>query len=143
MDDLAVAQAGELAEGVIGARSFASWSMPEVEGVAAAVAAFYKHDRKPEERTLSYLAEWAELYTVCYAMNKAVEEVGWDELSGITLRDQFLNLEDFCPQGMTRYTFTARKPEPTQTLIFKVERGRLLPITDWVTCPDLRPAAVK
>jgi len=143
MDSSAIALAGELAEGVIGPRSFASWSMPEVEGVAAAVAAFYKHKRQPQERTMGYLAAWCELYTICHALNECVEEVGWDGLSGITLRDQFLKLNDFSPQGMTRYSFTAKKPEPTQTLIFKVERGRLLPITDWVTCPDLRPAAVK
>lgn len=143
MDDSAVALAGELAEGVIGPRSFASWSMSEVEGVAMAIAAFHKHNRQPEEKVMGYLAAWPELYTICYCMNKAVEEVGWDKLSGATLRDQFLKLKDFSPLGMTRYTFTADRPAPTQTLIFKVERGRLLPITDWVTCPDLRPAAFR
>lgn len=143
MDDSAVMLAGELAEGMVGPRSIASWSMSEVEGVAMAICAFHKHNRKAEERVMGYLAAWPELYTLCYCMNKVVEEDGWDKLSGVTLKDQFLKLRDFRPLGMTRYTFTADRPAPTQTLIFKVERGRLLPITDWVTCPDLRSAALK
>ena len=143
MDESVVALAGELAEGMVGPRSFPSWSMPEVEGVAAAITAFHTHNRKPEERVMGYLAAWPELYTICYCMSEAVEEVGWDQLSGTTLRDQFLKLKGFSPQEMTKYTFTADKPEPIQTRIFEVYSGRLLPITDWVTCPDLRPASFR
>jgi hypothetical protein len=143
MDESVVALAGELTEGMVGPRSFPSWSMSEVEGVAAAITAFHTNNRKLEEMVMGYLATWPELYTVCYCMNQAVEEVGWDELSGVTLRDQFLKLEDFSPQEMTKYTFTADKPEPSQTRIFEVYSGRLLPITDWVTCPDLRPTSFK
>lgn len=143
MDDSSVMLAGELVEGIIGPRSIASWSMSEVEGVAMAIASFHKHNRKAEERVMGYLAAWPELYTLCYCMNKVVEEDGWDKLSGVTLKDQFLKLRDFRPLGMTRYTFTADRPAPTQALIFQVIKGRLVPITDWVTCPDLRPAALK
>lgn len=140
MDEVSILLAAEAMEGTVGPRSFASWSMPDVEGIAGAMAAFEKHSRKPQERVMGYLAAWSEVYTICYCMNKAVKEVGWDKLNGETLRDQFLKLKDFKPQGMTRYTFTADKPEPTQTRIFQVQGGKLLPITDYVTCPDLRPA---
>lgn len=138
-----IALAGELAEGTVGPRSFASWSMTEVEGIRSAIVAFEKNSRRLEDRVAGYLAAWPELYTVCDCMNKVVEEGGWDKLSGATLRDQFLELKAFSPQGMTRCMFAADKPAPTQTLMFKVERGRLLPITNWVTCPDLRSAALR
>ncbi len=139
-DESSVALSGELAEGMVGPRSFASWSMPEVEGIAACIAAADKNNREPQERVMGYMAAWSEVYTVCYCMNKAVEEVGWDNFDGSAIRDQFLKLRDFSPQGLTRYTFTADKPEPTQTRIFQVQGGKLLPISDWVTCPDLKPA---
>ena len=138
-DESSVALSGELGEGMVGPRSFASWSMPEVEGIAACIAAADKNNREPQERVMGYMAAWSEVYTVCYCMNKAVEEVGWDNFDGSAIRDQFLKLRDFSPQGLTRYTFTADKPEPTQTRIFQVQGGKLLPISDWVTCPDLRP----
>jgi len=143
MDDATVLLAGRLVEGMVGPRSFASWSMTEAKGVSLAAAAFLKHDRKVEERTAGYLVAWPVLYTVGYCMNKVVEEDGWKKLSGVTLREQFLKLNDFQPLGMTRYTFTADRPAPTQTLIFQVIEGRLVPITDWVTCPDLRPATFR
>jgi len=142
-DESAVMLLGDLAEGMVGPRSFASWSMPEVEGIAAAIAAADKHNRASKERVMGYLAAWSEVYTICYGMNKAVKEAGWENLNGETLRAQFLKLKGFSPQGMTKYTFTADKPEPTQTRILQVQGGKLLPITDWVTCPDLRPAQYK
>jgi branched-chain amino acid transport system substrate-binding protein len=143
MDNSMIMLAGELAEGMVGPRSIASWSMSEVEGVAKAIAAFDKHNRNPEERVIGYLGAWPVMYTVCHCMNKAVEDTGWDKLNGTTLKEQFIKLRDFKPMGMTVYTFTADRPAPTQTVIFKVEKGRLLPITDWITCPDLRPAALR
>ena len=143
MDESAVALAGELSEGVVGPRSFASWSMPEVEGIAAAMVAFKANDRKPQEMVMGYLAAWGEVYTICHAMNKVVEEEGWENLGGEAVKDQFAKMKNFSPQGLTMFTFSADKPEPINTRIFQVQGGKLLPITDWVTCPDLRPAQYK
>lgn len=140
MDESAVMLAGELAEGVVGPRSYASWSMPEVEGVAAAMASFDAHSREPQARIMGYLGAWAQVATICHCIDKAVEEVGWDNLDGSAVRDQFLKLKDFSPQGITRFTFTADKPEPIVTRIFQAQGGKLLPITDWVNTPDLKPA---
>lgn len=139
-DESAVMLAGDLAEGSVGPRSYASWAMPEVEGIAMAIASADKHGRKSYERVLSYVASWCAVYAICHCMNKVVDEVGWDKLNGETLRAQFLKLKDFQPFGITRYTFTADKPEPRHARIFQVRGGKLLPITDWVTCPDLKPA---
>ena len=140
MDESAIALLGALGEGIVGPRSFASWSMPEVEGIKAATAAFEKNNRKPQEKVMGYLAAWSEVYTVCDAMKKVVAKSGWGKFDGAAVKDQFLKTKDFSPQGMTLYTFTAEKPEPTKTRIFNVKGGKLLPLTEYVTCPDLRPA---
>jgi len=143
MDDSSIMRSGGLAEGMVGPRSIASWSMSEEKGVVKALAAFDKNNRKPEQRSIGYLAAWTVLYTVCDSMNNIVREKGWKSLTGAALKEQFLKLKDYRPLGMTVYSFTEERPSPDETLIFKVERGRLLPITDWVTCPDLRPEAIK
>ncbi len=81
---------------------------------------------------------------MCFdAIAKAAEAEGWDKLSGTTIKNQFIKMNNFDALGITRYTYTATKPESTSTRIFKAEGGKLLPITDWVSCPDLKPAAVK
>ena len=92
---------------------------------------------------MGYLAAWGEVYTICHAMNKVVEEEGWENLGGEAVKDQFAKMKNFSPQGLTMFTFSADKPEPINTRIFQVQGGKLLPITDWVTCPDLRPAQYK
>jgi hypothetical protein len=76
-------------------------------------------------------------------MNNIVKEQGWGKLNGEMLRAEMLKLKDYQPFGITRYTFTADKPEPRMARIFQVQGGKLLPITDWATCPDLRPAQYK
>jgi len=51
-------------------------------------------------------------------------------LSGATLKEQFLKLSDFKPMGKATYTLTVDRPVTTQTMTFKIEKGRLLPIND-------------
>lgn len=139
-DESQVNMSGELAEGAVGPRSYASWAMTEVEGIAMATAAADKHNRDESQRVLSYIACWAAVSTVCHCMNNIVKEQGWPMLNGETLRAEMLKLKDYQPFGITRYTFSSDKPEPRMARIFQVQGGKLLPITDWVTCPDLRPA---
>ncbi|MFA5401040.1 MAG: ABC transporter substrate-binding protein [Dehalococcoidia bacterium] len=143
IDEASIILGGPLMEGLIGPRSIASWSMSEVEGVVKALTAFDKNNRQPSERTIGYLNVWPITYTIGHCMNQVVKEQGWEKLNGITLREEFLKLKDFKPLGMTVYSFSDSKPAPDQTMIFKIERGRLLPITDWITCPDLRPKALR
>ncbi len=143
IDESSVILGGPLVEGLVGPRSIASWSMSEVDGIVKALTAFDKNARKPSERTIGYLDVWPVMYTIGHCMNQIVKEQGWEKLNGITLREEFLKLTDFKPLGMTVYSFSANKPSPDQTMIFKIERGRLLPITDWTTCPDLRPKALQ
>jgi branched-chain amino acid transport system substrate-binding protein len=142
-DESQVNLSGELAEGAVGPRSYASWAMTDVEGIAMAIAAADKHNRDVSQRVLSYVACYAALGTVMHCMNNIVKEQGWGKLNGEMLRAEMLKLKDYQPFGITRYTFTADKPEPRMARIFQVQGGKLLPITDWATCPDLRPAQYK
>lgn len=139
MDESSVLLSGALAEGLVGPRSIASWAMPEVEGVANAIAVADSKGRQPKERVMGYIGMFPMITTVAYCYEQAVKTVGWDKINGTAVRAQFLKLRDFNPLGMTYYTFTPDKPEPKKTRIFQVQGGKLLPISDWITCPDLQP----
>jgi branched-chain amino acid transport system substrate-binding protein len=142
-DESMVNLSGELAEGAVGPRSYASWAMTDVEGISMAIAAADKHERDVSQRVLSYMACWAAVYTICHCMNNIITEQGWDMLNGEVLRAEMLKLKDFEPFGITKYTFSEDKPEPRDARIFQVQNGKLMPITDWVKCPDLRPSQYK
>ncbi len=133
----------DLSKGMVGPRSFASWSETDNPGVKLVTALADKNNRQPKERVMGYLGVIAGVNMCFDAIAKAAQAEGWDKLSGTTIKNQFIKMNNFDALGITRYTYTATKPESTSTRIFKAEGGKLLPITDWVSCPDLKPAAVK
>jgi branched-chain amino acid transport system substrate-binding protein len=130
----------DLSKGMVGPRSFASWSETDNPGVKLVVSLADKNNRQAKERVMGYLGVIAGVNMCFDAIGKAAKAVGWDKLSGSAVRDQFLKMNNFDSMGITKYTYTATKPESTATRIFKAEGGKLLPITDWVNCPDLKPA---
>ncbi|MBM4454497.1 MAG: ABC transporter substrate-binding protein [Chloroflexi bacterium] len=139
VDESSVNLSGELAEGMVGPRSWASWAMTDVEGVKILTAQANKHNRSDYERVAGYLVASGVAYTVLDCMNRVVKELGWEKLNGEKVRAEALKLRDYSPLGMSRLTYTPDKLEPTQTRICQVKDGKILAITDWVTCPDLRP----
>lgn len=143
MDESSIRLAPAESEGMVGPRSFASWSETDNPGIKLAIAMADKKGREPKVRVMGYLAVWAEVSTLVEAISKAVDSVGWDKLDGAAVREQMLKMKKFSPLGLTEYTFTADKPEPNRTRIYQVKGGALVPITDFVTCPDLRPAKYK
>lgn len=143
MDESSAMLSGELADGLVGPRSMASWAMTDVDSVKKVIAVADQKNRDARERVMGYLGMFPMIYTTSHCIGEAVKEVGWDQLDGSALRDQFAKLKDFDAMGMTFYTFSMDKPEPRKTRIFQVQAEKLLPISDWVTCPDLRPAEFK
>lgn len=139
IDESSVNLSGELAEGMVGPRSWASWSMTDVEGIKLLTALADKHNRSEYERVGGYLVAFGMAYTVCQSMNKIVDEQGWEKLNGETLREESLKLRDYSPLGLSRLTYTADKLELRQTRICHVQGGKILAIGDWTTSPDLRP----
>jgi len=143
IDESSVNLSQELAEGAVGSRSYASWSMMDVEGIKILTALADKHNRSDYERVGGYLVACGITYTVCHCMNKIVDEFGWDKLNGETVREEALKLRDFSPIGLSKLTYTPDKLEPRHTRICQVKDQKIIGITDWVTCPDLRPAQYK
>jgi hypothetical protein len=140
VDESSVRLSGDLAEGMVGPRSWASWSMTDIEGIKILTTMADKHNRTDYERVGGYLVASGIVYTLAECMNRIVKEQGWDKLSGETVRAEALKLRDYSPLGLSKLTYTPEKLEPTQTRICQVKDGKILAISEWVTCPDLRPA---
>ena len=144
MDESCLLLAGPaLSEGMVGPRSFASWSETDNPGVKLVVSIADKNNRQAKERVMGYLGVIAGVNMCFDAIGKAAKAVGWDKLNGTAIKDQFIKMNNYDSMGITKYTYTTTKPESTSTRIFKAEGGKLLPVTGWVTCPDLKPATAK
>lgn len=137
MDWAPIRLAGDAAEGFLGPQSYASWSETGNEGIKLLTEQFTKNNRKPEEKGLAYICVWAGVLTTVEALNRAIDKVGFDKLDGPALKAAFESLKDYSPMGLTYYTYSAAKVSPIKTRIVQVKGGTLVPISDWLTTPDL------
>ncbi len=73
---------------------------------------------------------------------QAVAKVGWQKLTGADVKAQLESISGFKAFNSV-FTYIPGKRNPTQAVICQVQNNKLIPATDWVPVPDLRPAQFK
>jgi len=140
-DEATVRLAGDLAEGMIMLRAYASYAETDNKGIQFLDQLLQKNNRAGDQfRVAGYLAGTAGLYTAAETIKKAVAAGGWENLSGKAVKEQFEKTTDFDVLSLGKVSFTPDKHEPKKLKLYQVKGGKLIPITDYVVCPDLRPA---
>ncbi|MDY7032588.1 MAG: ABC transporter substrate-binding protein [Thermodesulfobacteriota bacterium] len=134
---------GDVMEGVTGMLPFESWDDSEHPGIKLVDEWFKKKGRKPSERVLGYLLAWGNIITIVECTRRAVDEGGWDNLDGPAVKAQFEKLRDFKALDLAYFDYTPKRRTPTKVKMYRIKGGKILPITDWRVCPDLRPAKYK
>ena len=69
-------------------------------------------------------------------IKETVADKGWENLSGKTVKEQMEKTTDFDVLGLGKVSFTPDKHEPRKLKVYQVQGGKLIPITDFITCPD-------
>jgi len=128
-----------VSDGLIMNRALASWNEVDNPGIKVALDIMAKNNRESKMMVSGYLSGLEGMYLACEALNSAVKAVGWDKLDGKAIKDQFEQFRNFDILGLGTYTITPDKHEPTTVRIYQVQGGKIIPITDYMTCPDLRP----
>ncbi len=132
--------APDVTEGLIMNRALASWAEADNPGIKLARKIMAENNRDSKKFEISgYLSGLEGMYLACEAVNRAVKEVGWNKLDGASVRKAFESFRDFDIFGLGTYTITPDKHEPRKVRIYQVQGGKIIPITDYMTCPDLRP----
>jgi ABC-type branched-subunit amino acid transport system substrate-binding protein len=140
-DEATVRLAGDLAEGMIMLRAYASYAETDNKGIQFLDQLLQKNNRAGAQfRVAGYLAGVAGLYTAAETIKKVVAAGGWENLNGKAVKEQFEKTTDFDVLSLGKVSFTPDKHEPTKLRLYQVQGGKLIPITEFVTCPDLRPA---
>lgn len=130
---------GEIMDGMIGPRNMASFDEVDNPGIKFATEVCDAHAREEKYRGLYYTMGWAKAYTVCEMVGELVDEYGWEGVTGTRLFDKLLHLKGYDALGMLSWTYTPTCPMPTTTRIYESIDGKILPVTDWLDVPDLRP----
>jgi len=134
--------AGPAGEGFVGYHNLVTWYETDNPYVAERIAAFKAKDLPIEQKAQPYLVfkGWFELEEMIY--ENAIAEVGWENLDADALKNQIYKLKDYDAE-VGIFTYSPDKPEPRHARIVQFKGGKILPITDWRVCPDLRPAEYK
>lgn len=121
-DELFVSQAGEAAEGVLGAIPFTPTTV-EVEGQEIPRAYLEEQGRTLEEASLHFTQGWAAMSVMAEAIRRTLDADM--ELTGENIKASLETLEDFETGGLLApVTFTAEDHRSTRALaIYRVEDG--------------------
>jgi len=131
-------------EGAIAVFSYANMFDTRNASVAKMMEYFNKNGRKEKHKSAGYTAMWCYVLAAAEAISRAVDEVGWERLNGAAVKDQMVKMKDFAPLGgLTYYTFTENRRTPNKILLYRAEKGMLVPFGSWRETPDLRPETYK
>jgi len=131
-------------EGDIVMLSVKSWDEVDDPTIKTVMKYFNQNNRTAKEKTLYYLLAWQMALTEHKIMNQLVKEQGWAGLTTKNIVNTFNQMKDFKPlEGITVLSFSEKRRSPAAGRVYKISKGKLLPLTDFMEVPDLRPVQFK
>lgn len=105
---------------------------------------FKANNRTKKDKSLFYLIGWQMALLEHKILNQVVKEHGWKGLNAENVMKALNNLKDFAPlKGITKISYSQKRRSPNVARVYKITKGKLLPVTGFLETPDLRPAKFK
>jgi ABC-type branched-subunit amino acid transport system substrate-binding protein len=77
---------------------------------------------------------------MCEAVRRAVEEVGYENLDGVAIKEALDDMNEFDVDGMVKVSFGPEDRRGTQRYaVYQVKDGKVIRLTDWKEVPILVP----
>ncbi len=135
-----LALAGAASEGFYGVFPTLWWDDADNAGVKEVTAQFTANNRKPTDRNVAYLVAFALADAFRQIFEKTIDRVGFDALTGATVYETITTMGEIkAMDGITVWGFSKTQVAPTKARIIQVQKGKFVPVTDWMVAPDLRP----
>ena len=127
-------------DGVYVMRSFLSWSETDHPAMKFMLEQFKKNNRTKKDMSAFYMIGWYNMAVEHKVITEVVEKHGWDGLTTQNLKAAMNRVKDFLPWGgLTKITYTAKRPVPAHMRMYQSQKGKLLPVSDWEEVPDFLP----
>ena len=99
---------------------------------------FKENNRKEEDMAYGYPQMACGTMAILEAYRRAIQKHGWDKLNSDTLSEALESLKDF--DGWTApVTYSPTRHSHDKVRMIQVQKGRLVPITDWTEAPNMNP----
>src|SRR5690606_31407104 len=130
-----------LVEGMIAPFPYLFWTDEDNAGVQFAAEQFAANNRQPAERGVGYLLTFAGVDLAVQAIELAIDNVGYDNLTGADVQAALIELGAIdVLDGVMRVDFANDSRSPHEAQIRQVQGGAFVMLQDWTATPDLRPA---
>lgn len=129
-----------LVEGMISPFPYLFWNDEDNTGIQFAAEQFAANDRQPGERGVGYLLTFAGVDLAVRAIELAIDNVGFDNLTGADVQAALIELGPIdVLDGVMRVDYSNDNRSPHQAQIRQVQAGDFVLLQDWTATPDLRP----
>ena len=130
-----------LVEGMMCAFPYLYWNDADNPGVQYVESVFQTNSRTQAERGVGYLLTAAGVDLAVAAIEKAIDTVGFDALTGQAVYEALLSLGEYeVLDGIMRVDFSGDNRSPHVAQIRQIQGGQFVMLQDWTATPDLRPA---
>jgi branched-chain amino acid transport system substrate-binding protein len=121
------------------------WNDTEVEGVQKALAAFEAGGYPESDKGVSYLFTYAGMYAWAEIVEKAIDDVGFENLNGEAFMNAFLEMGTVSALGVFEYDVRGetRSPRKAQIRQAQLVDGKIdfIVVEDFFELPDTKPPA--
>lgn len=131
-----------LANGFIAPFPYQWWSDTDHPGIQYARQVFDANQRPESERSSGYLVSMSGVDLAVTAVEQAIDQVGFDNLTGQAVYEAILSLGAYeALEGVMRFDFSGSNRSPHVAQIRQIQGGpeAFVVLQDWMPTPDLRP----
>jgi len=122
---------------VLPTKSFDETDDPAIKTI---MQLFNANKRSINDKGLFYMLAWQDALLEHKIMNQVVDKHGWDGLTTKNIKAALDGLKGLdLLDGLSKISYTKDRRTPTQTRVYKVTGGKLLPVTPFQEVPDLKP----
>ncbi|MFN2188179.1 MAG: ABC transporter substrate-binding protein [Candidatus Promineifilaceae bacterium] len=132
-----------LAAGMISPFPYLWWNDADHPGIQYIESVFAANDRPDGEHSVGYIISLTGVDIAKTAIEAAIDEVGFDNLTGAAVQQALINLGPYdALDGVMRVDFSGDNRSPHIAQIRQIQGGpdAFVVLQDWTETPDLRPS---
>jgi len=139
MGERVIEMTGAASEGYLIPRPFPWFDETEIPGIKLMLDTQMKYHGKVTREGECFFA-WASACVVCEAIKRATENVGYENLDGLAIKEGMDSIKDFDVYGLATVTYEADDHRGvTKLAIYQVRDGKIVRVSDWREAPMLLP----
>jgi hypothetical protein len=138
MGERVIKMTGVASEGFLISRPYPWFDEPEIPGIKLMIDNMMKYHGQVT-RDGEYFFGWVGAAVICEAISRAIEDVGYENLDGLAIKEALDGMEDFDVYGLASITYKAGEHRgSTKMAAYEVRAGEIVRLSDWREAPVAR-----